>query len=176
VALGFAGYASTQKVNLGNLASLQITGSMTVTGWAKFTAFGADDDQIYSKFGGTDGAVELKATRDCGSQTASFMISGTGDIFIERCSNTVLSTGTWYFIAGVYDASAQTLRIYVNGADDSGTLQGTVPASIHNSALNAYIGSRPADSETLNGLLSDVRVYNRALSAVEIAEIYSGSM
>jgi hypothetical protein len=39
-----------------------------------------------------------------------------------------------------------------------------------------YIGSRPADSETLNGLLSDVRVYNRALSAVEIAEIYSGSM
>ena len=37
-------------------------------------------------------------------------------MFAERTSDTIVSLNTWYHVAGVYNASAQTLDIYVNGA------------------------------------------------------------
>jgi hypothetical protein len=178
--LSFNGYAGGQGVSLGNPAALQITGSMTVTGWVKFNGFGADDDQILSKFTPSGQAsYELKATRDCGGpQNAALMISGDGTNYFEHCSNTVLTTGQWYFIAGVYNAPAQTLLTYVNGVDDSGGWSGAygsaVPASIFNSTTNAYIGTRPASGETINGIVDDVRIYNRALGAGEIQHLYNG--
>ena len=73
----------------------------------------------------------------------------------------------WYHVAGVYNASAQTLDIYVNGVQDNGTLRGTIPASQINSAVNVNIGRR-SGGYYFNGVIDDVRIYNRALSQAEI--------
>ncbi|PIR70372.1 MAG: hypothetical protein COU46_01865, partial [Candidatus Niyogibacteria bacterium CG10_big_fil_rev_8_21_14_0_10_42_19] len=90
----------------------------------------------------------------------------------SRYSGTVPATGRWYHVAGVYDASAQTLDIYVNGALDNGTLSGTVPSSQSNSGLNANIGRKPVNNSYEDGLIDEVRIYNRALSQSEITELY----
>ena len=45
-----------------------------------------------------------------------------------RYGATTLQPNTWYYIAGVYDASTQTLHVYLNGVLDDGVLQGTVTA------------------------------------------------
>ena len=68
-------------------------------------------------------------------------------------------------VAGVYNASARTLDIYVNGVLNNGTLSGTVPASQINSAVNVNIGRRSGGSGYyFNGVIDDVHIYNRALS------------
>jgi hypothetical protein len=79
----------------------------------------------------------------------------------------VRSLNTWYHVAGVYDAAAQTLDIYVNGVLNNGVLVGTVPAAQVNAVASANLGRRNGGYH-FNGRIDDVRIYERALSAVEI--------
>jgi hypothetical protein len=78
----------------------------------------------------------------------------------------------WYHVAGVYNASAQTLDIYVNGVLDNGTLRGIIPASQLNAAVNVNIGRRTSlyGGFYFNGVIDDLRIYNRALSQSEIQD------
>jgi hypothetical protein len=78
-------------------------------------------------------------------------------------SGVVPQTNTWYHVAGTWEPGGE--QIYVNGQ-----LKGT----------NAYAGAAPSDTyynligrsswpdSQINGLVDDVRLYNRALSALEI--------
>ncbi len=102
-------------VNIGNGSTLQLTGSMTLTAWIKVTANPFDDASVITKFG--SGGWQLKTSPDTGQRTAAIQVSSNGSDAIQRYSSTVLSLNTWYHIAGVYDAAARTLSIYVNGSD-----------------------------------------------------------
>jgi concanavalin A-like lectin/glucanase superfamily protein len=77
---------------------------------------------------------------------------------------------TWYHVAGVYNAANRTLDIFVNGVLDNGILTGSVPAvqSLPNS--NVYIGRR-SNGYYFAGVIDEVQIYNRALSASEILAI-----
>ncbi len=70
-------------------------------------------------------------------------------------------------MAGVYNATAQTLDIYVNGVLDNGVLSGTVPAALVNSVQHVNIGRRTG-GYYFQGIIDEVRIYSRALSAAEI--------
>ena len=73
-------------------------------------------------------------------------------------------------IAGVYDAAARTLQIYVNGALNNGTLSGVVPAGQFDSSFNVNIAQRTGFPGTFNfqGEIDEVHVFNRALTAAEV--------
>ena len=101
----------------------------------------ADDGQIVAKSDDASG-WQLKTSPDTGPHTFGVRVAGATNAFARRYSTTVRSLNVWYHVAGVYDASAQTLDIYVNGVPDNGTLSGTIPASQINSAVNVNIGRR----------------------------------
>ena len=101
---------------------------------------------------GGSGRLEFRPTDDCGPTLVS---------------SRVLALNTWYHVAGVYNATARTLDIYVNGALNNGTLAGTVPASQFNPTVNVNLGRR-ADGFYFIGTIDEIRVYNRALSQAEI--------
>ena len=162
-ALSFNG--STSYVELGNPAALQLTGSMTVEAWVKAAANPSNDGEIVAK--SSDSGWILKTTPDTGPETFGFRLSVNSSTTAQRYSTTVRSLNTWYHVAGVYDASSQTLSTYVNGVLDSGTLRGVVPASQYNPSVNVNIGRR-ASGYYFNGLIDEVRIYNRALSQAEI--------
>jgi hypothetical protein len=67
----------------------------------------------------------------------------------------------------VYNAAAQTLDIYINGVLDNGVLNGTVPTSQFNPALNATIGKR-SGGYYFQGVIDELRIYNVALTAAQI--------
>jgi hypothetical protein len=67
----------------------------------------------------------------------------------------------------VYDAETGTLDVYVNGVWDSGVLIGTVPSSNLNSVVNVNIGRR-SGGFYFNGVIDDLRIYNRALTQAEV--------
>jgi concanavalin A-like lectin/glucanase superfamily protein len=164
-ALAFDG--TTSYVDLGNPIPLQFTGSMTWSAWVFATANPRDDGQILAKSAGSDG-WQLKTSPDTGSQTFGVAVSATATTKVQRYSTTTRALNTWYHVAGVYNATAQTLDIYVNGVLDNGVLNGTVPAAQFNSSQPVNIGRRTG-GYYFQGIIDDVRIYNRALSAAEIA-------
>ena len=126
-----------------------------------------DDGQIVAKSNDASG-WQFKTSPDTGPHTFGVGVAGATNTFAQRYSTTVRSLNVWYHVAGVYNASARTLDIYVNGVLNNGTLSGTVPASQINSAVNVNIGRRSGGGFYFNGVIDDVRIYNRALSQAEI--------
>jgi hypothetical protein len=84
-----------------------------------------------------------------------FICSGTGAI----------SNNMWYHVVDEYDGA--TAWIYVNGVGVAST---TYNKTFLSGYSTFYIG---ADMYHFSGLLDDVRIYNRALSAAEIQAMYN---
>ena len=97
----------------------------------------------------------------------SVYISGAG--WATSTSPSALSTGTWYHAVGTYDGS--NIRLYLNGVQATSTTQTGSLASA-SGALN--IGRDPSNTLKLwNGLIDEVKVYNRAISANEVLDLYN---
>ncbi|TME31075.1 MAG: DUF1929 domain-containing protein [Chloroflexi bacterium] len=157
---------STAYVDLGNAADLQITGSMTWSAWVYATANPADDGQIVAKSNGA--GWQFKTSPDTGPQTFGVGVSPNSSSLTQRYSNTARQLSTWYHVAGVYDAAAATLNIYVNGVLDNGTLRGTIPTSQYNNAGENVVIGRRTGGYYFPGTIDELRLYNRALSQAEI--------
>lgn len=81
-----------------------------------------------------------------------------------------LSTGNWYHICGVYDGQKQLS--YQNGSLISSNTPGTnyyTPNNPIGIGATKYTGSW---SRFFNGLIDEVRIYNRALSPAEVRALY----
>ena len=79
--------------------------------------------------------------------------------------------GVWYHVAVTYDAVEY--KIYVNGAQEGGILSSH---SILNNTDNIAIGSIPAflpGPVNTNGLIDEMTIYNRALTASEVQAIFN---
>jgi glucose/arabinose dehydrogenase len=165
---GALDFSGSSFVDLGNPALLQLTGSMTLCAWIRISLNPWDDAAIVAKLG--PAGWQLKTSPDTGERTAAIQISSNGSNSIQRYSRTVLATSTWYHLAGVYDAQARTLSIYVNGALDDGILSGTVPGAQFNSGFDVNIAQRTGNEGTFNfsGAIDEVHLYGRALAASEI--------
>ena len=156
-------------VNLGNGATLQLTGSMTISAWIRPAAFPVDDAAVVSKRNGSELGFQLDTTVDRGPRTIGFKLTSSTGTLMARYGGTALQANQWYHISGVYDAAARTLNVYLNGALDNGTLLGTVTSTQQNSTLNVNVGRRPGlTGFAFNGTIDEVRIYNRALSPADI--------
>ena len=156
-------------VNLGNPTALQLTGSMTISAWINSSSFPVDDAAIVSKRTGSEFGFQLDTTVDKGTRTIGFKLTNSSGGEMFRYGATTLQPNTWYHVAGVYDAAAQTLNVYLNGQLDNGVLQGTVTASQQNSTANVNIGGRPGTTAfDFAGRIDDVRIADHALTQDQI--------
>jgi hypothetical protein len=81
--------------------------------------------------------------------------------------STVVGLDEWHHVTGTYDGAS--INLYLDGSLDA-----TIATSsrIGVSPANVLIGENPtAAKRNWDGLIDDVRIYNRALSADEIAEL-----
>ena len=157
-------------VDLGNPAALQLTGSMTVSAWIYATAFPGDDAAVVSRRDSSGHGFQLDTTVDTGRRTIGFKLTNSSGGDMIRYGATTLQPNTWYNIAGVYDAAAQTLHVYLNGQLDDGQLVGTVTATQQTSALDVEIGQRPGNPGVyqFNGRIDDVRIADHAITQSQI--------
>ena len=87
-------------------------------------------------------------------------------------SNASVSDGGWHSVIAVSDVSAA--RLYIDGVQDNSTSD--VDWRNTCTAQDVVIGDREPDSSTktpFDGLIDEVRVYNRALSPDEIKRLYN---
>ena len=163
---------SSDYIELGTPASLQLTGAITVTAWVKWDAAATANDRVVSKYASTpDFGWELRIDDNPNGQLG-FMVSGTGtDTFLAEQS-AVFTKSQWIHIAGTYVPST-SVNIYRDGLLIS-TNTTSIPATQYNqSATPVRIGRKGDNTAGLFffGLMDDVRIYNRALSATEINQL-----
>lgn len=164
---------STQYIDAGNGTDVQITGNMTVASWVYINSTGSY--QFISKDGDTGGRA---FAFDCVSNDLRFYINGGS-------SNNLVDTGvtitnsTWTHIAATYSTNGThgTITVYINGSSvGSGS---SADPSMPTATADLDFGRRvyAGFNGYLNGKMDDVRVYNRALTATDIAALfaYTGS-
>ncbi|SDI56500.1 LamG domain-containing protein [Lutimaribacter saemankumensis] len=78
------------------------------------------------------------------------------------------TTGSWVHLAVVYSGASSAL--YLNG---SAAASFTDLSAANDSVFNLHIGTNPGFNEDWIGLVDDVFVYGRALSASDIGDIYA---
>jgi len=85
---------------------------------------------------------------------------------------TTIPSNQWHQVVAVYD-SVTGAKVYLDGVLD-GTLP-TLTGTIDSSTNNLWIGMMQGLSlYQFNGVIDEVRIYSRALSAAEIKAIYLG--
>jgi len=86
----------------------------------------------------------------------------------------VPTVGQWYHAASVYDPTVNFLRLYLNGIQVNVSSSAISPVAITVSTPSVYIGSAGGgDTRSSDVSLSDVRVYNTALTASQVLGIYN---
>ena len=76
-------------------------------------------------------------------------------------SKTTVTCGKWMNLTATNDGT--TTRLYLNGK-----LEKTYPETLKTGGSDLIIGS-----QNFNGTIDDIRIYNRAISATEVAAIYN---
>ena len=85
----------------------------------------------------------------------------------------ILPTGVWSHVVMTFDGI--TLRLYVNGVQDGETVLSatdTIQASTKNLVVGA-LSFLDAGVFAFDGAIDDVRIYNRALTAIEISDLFN---
>lgn len=78
----------------------------------------------------------------------------------------------WSFVGWVYNPAANSLAYYINGQQEGG--QGSVTCMFHPDSSQFIIGMPPASSSdtSYTGSISNLQLYNTALSANDIKAMY----
>jgi Concanavalin A-like lectin/glucanases superfamily/VanZ like family len=154
--------------------ALRLEGSMTITAWINSSDYPEDDAAIVSQRR-VDHGYQLDTTIDEGPRTVGYKLSDSCGHLMARYGATPLERGRWYHVAGVYDASARTMHVYVDGDPDDGAQVGIVSGSQLSARGQVYVGAR-ANSRRFpfTGAVDDVRIYSFALSADQIRDVMQG--
>jgi uncharacterized repeat protein (TIGR01451 family) len=173
---GIKGFAlnldgSTNYASVSDQERLDATTGLTLSAWIKPQAQTTQDIISRATIGALDGyGIFLNATsastnpgkvifqlNEATSGAAYRIVSGT---------NFPSNGSTWMHVAATYDGTA--MRIYINGVEENSSLG---PASIISNLIDVGIGAQGNGSRKFRGSLDDVRIYRRALSAAEIAQL-----
>jgi len=131
--------------------------AITVCAWVWHEAFVANRVERYVTVG-----PEIAVIRKETDGRLHFYIT-PGGAFSHAYAGDVLVEGQWLHVAGTWDGAAQ--RLYLNG-EEVATL---TPSGVLGTGTMFRLSS--PDGEPLNGMLDEVRVYDRALSGQEITAV-----
>jgi hypothetical protein len=161
------GYATAPAV-------VDTANSYTVSAWVRLNTITVGNHTILGQDGTTISQFFLQHSNYGGGNTWAFQTEGTDDTsneyFAESSSTAV--AGRWTNVAGVYDDTGNTIKVYVNGV-----LEGSSAAALDFAATGTFtIGAAKyggVRADTFPGDIDEVRTWNRALSATEITTLFN---
>jgi hypothetical protein len=153
-----------------NSSSLLLTNQLTVETWINARSLsGPNGYSILSKVGGTGGNNGYQFVLGGNTLYGQFNSPGQAWPSSRITSSGLIATGVWYHVAWTYDQSA--MKLYVNGVSVATNTIGA--KTIAASSSNVRISGDDNNHVYFDGLIDEPSVYNRALSAAEIAAIYN---
>lgn len=148
--------------------------SFSVTAWVNVSAFDSQHNQTVVSIDGTEISGFYLMLYHQGPRFV-FNRSDGDDKKATRTMATANSNAvpnTWYHLAGVFDAEAKTLSLYVNGnLEQSVPFTGAWQAMGKTAIGRGFYGH--ANCDFLNGTVDDVRLYSTALTGDQIQALAS---
>lgn len=145
--------------------------TMTVSIWVKNEDLSGATRRIFKQTGGGADPIELSFSSGSGSNDYKYQCTVETTSLAE---NTPLSAQyrdtDWHHVVCIYDGS--NIKLYIDG-ELSGTSAG-ITGLVVTTTNNLTIGSSGTD--TWKGKIDDARIYNRALSAIDVKRLYNSGM
>lgn len=177
--------ASSQFVDVPSSSSLNITSDFTLSAWVNFSSMPTNGDgyEFITKDSNTGGRAYtmdfIVGSVTCGGEINAFRIyingggtlSGAGTNQLDACVTPTL--GAWNLMTAVFDHTAQTLTIYINGTQI--TQVGSTVTSVPTATSDVNIGAREYSGfqDYFDGKIDDARIYNRALSSSDVTQLFN---
>ena len=139
---------------------------LSVTAWVYPTAY------VQPAIGGVLGGTIIDENEDGGSTGWNLSLFCGGELwfwpspFNDRISKAIVPLNAWTFVSVTYDGT--NANLYINGVLDSSS---ATPAPNGNPSV-FKIGSQSWITGYWSGMLDEIQIYNRAISASEIQTIY----
>jgi fibronectin-binding autotransporter adhesin len=170
---GFSFDGVNGSVNVPMSASLQLT-NVTIEFWMK----GDPANPLTTCCQGLVG-TQMYAMEINGSGLGFGVSTDAGATAPYPAAQAFISTNTWHHVAGTYDGS--TISLYVDGAlvastPHSGAISsngGFLSIGSEDGRVGACNGCTGVANRYFHGLIDEVTIYGRALSASEIQSIYN---
>lgn len=148
------------EVDISRTTALNLTNNATISAWVKPDT--SNDGDIFQSGLGTADAMTIWMAGSQGNQI--WFGRQQGDTPDWAISSTLFVPGQWIHITGVINAGVET--IYINGiAEGSSSNNGTFT-----NGVTYLMGS--GDDGHFQGIIDDMRIYNRPLSAAEVLANY----
>jgi hypothetical protein len=167
-ALRVSGYGYMEAAH-NSLLNFGSSVDFTATAWIKSSTYQAEFAGIVSKMvGGIDdpfSGFQIFLSGDSfGAQVET--VQSRNDVF----STTQLSDGLWHQVALVVRRATGNIRLFVDGELVRNYSSSTVHADL-NSTAPLFIGKDRTSNRFFVGSIDEVRIYNRALSEGDLAEL-----
>ena len=154
--------------------------SFTVVAWVRADTRG---NSVFPRIMNTPEFILYWGRRDNGfepdQKTVKFVAERTAGIGVWNTLDDVIEDGQWFHVAVTYNASADFAepKIYVDGASVPVATQEPPPGSRVTASGLGYIGDNgdPGLTRNWDGLIDEVRLYNRILAPSEVAALASGN-
>jgi len=161
--------ASSGCMSIGTFPA--ITGTISLAFWTNVVAFppdGGNKGYFVSKtYTFSQGGYRLAAAST--PDEYDFGIDKLGDAGSFEITSLALATGTWVHIGIVYVAGVDA-TLYVNGAVAAHKTN-VPPAIVDDPKASFRIGCRGDNDDYVSAIIDEVRAYDRALSATEMAAL-----
>lgn len=149
------------------LATAEPTVAITLMGWAYSTTTASGQGVVGRTISSGGPGPYYLSIQTTGNIRFSLRTSAVTNFTTD---NTPFTADRWYHLAGTWDGS--TMNIYINGLFSTSTAKtGTLSTATVGTVIE--IGKQGVGSNSpMQGHIADVRIYNRALTAAEIRNIY----
>jgi len=146
-------------------ASLEITNNLTVAAWVKTSSFTTNPNLIAKSF--NTGYRFRLTTTGAPNLILGNPLGGT----VQKTSTQTVASGTWAHVAATVSIASgtATIRFYVNGVADANAQTATLTSIQAGTGALVLGDSLDGVNQPLNGNIDEAVIYNRALSAAEIA-------
>jgi RHS repeat-associated protein len=148
------------------------TSSFTVSAWANLT-LGSVNETLVSQDGTNISGFYLEYEAVYNKWALTMGDGDSTSTLLHLAESTAAPTGgVWTHLVGVFNASTKTMTLYVNGvANGTATLNSTWNAGGVLRIGRGTWGGGPVD--LVNGQVSNVQVYQRALAASDVSTLYN---
>jgi len=147
---------------------------ISICAWVKLEVAASFED-IVSKYTSTLDQRSYMLAFDTTSSGVRFQLSGNGTNFVYAIGATDIGTN-WAHCCGVYNDT--DIRVYIDGVLDANGADNpkAYTAGLFNSSSPFEVGNNNDLSWELDGLIDEVIVFDRALTAGEVNDIYTDGM
>lgn len=163
-------------VDMGDVLDFERTDAFSISLWFKRTRSGVSEFLVAKQESSGDlkGYTIILPTDNKVTFVFRNNPASSGRLIVD--GTTAITDTNWHHTVVTYDGSSATsgVKIYLDGSDDTGAVQGTLSATTVNS-IPFQIGARNGGVE-FSGKIDETAVFNTELSSSDVTAIYNSGI